>query len=343
MLWILLMPILTGLDTGLIRPFTKLARRDKDRFNKKLLIFVFFLLLSAVFWFLSMLNREYTTDLSYPVRYTNFPDDKVLVGELPASLTLNVSGYGYTLLKYRLSRQLLPIIFDVNSFSLNRVSDESDSFFILSSVAKNKISEQLGGDLEINEITPDTLFFEFSEVISRNVPVEPHLTLEFRKQYMQSGQVQVYPDTVTVSGPESVIDTLERVFTQEVIRRQVDRTLEVDIPLLEKEYLRFSEQEVRVTFPVEQFTEASINVQIETVNVPEGFVLKIFPSEARVSYLVPLSYYEKVRQQQFYAFVDYEMLMNEELRRLPVTMSRYPEFIRGMRFTPQTVDFIIEK
>lgn len=343
MLWILLTPILTGLDTGLIKPFTRLARREKDRFNKKLLIFIFFLLLSAIFWFLSMLNREYTTNLSYPVRYTNFPDEKVLVGELPSSLTLNVSGYGYTLLKYRFSRRLLPLIFDVNSFSLNRVSDENDSFFIVSSVAKNKISDQLGTDIEINEITPDTLFFEFSEVISLNVPVEPHLALEFRQQYMQSGRVQVDPDTITVSGPQSVIDTLEQVFTSELIMKQVDQTVEADIPLLEYEFLRFSVEKVKVTVPVEQFTEAAINVPIETVNVPEGLTLKTFPSEIRVSYLVPLSYYEKVRQQQFYAFVDYEMLINEELRRLPVNLSRYPEFIRGMRFNPQTVDFIIEK
>ncbi len=336
-------PIRTGLDTGLIKPFTRLARKDKDRFNKKLLVFLFFLVVSTIFWFLSMLGKDYTTDMRYPVRYTNFPENKVLVGELPENLILNVRGNGYTLLRYRLSSRLLPIIFDVNSFSLNRVSDESDTFFILSSVAKSKISGQLGADIEINEILPDTLFFHFSEVVSRKLPVKADLQIEFRRQYMQSGPVALDPDTVTVSGPESVMDTLELVFTEPLAKEQVDRTVVTDVLLRPEKYLRFSEESVRVNVPVEQFTEASITVPIETVNVPEGFVLKIFPAEIRVSYLVPLSYYEKVRRQQFQAYVDYEILLKEELRRLPVNLSRYPDFIRGMRFSPQTVDFIIEK
>jgi len=330
------------LDTGFIKPIRQLIQRDKDKFNKKLLVFLFFLVVSTIFWFLSMLNKEYTTDLQYPVEYTNFPEDKVLVGELPSSLTLNVSGYGYTLLRYRLSRQLLPIIFDVNSFSLNRISDEEDTFFILTGVARNKISDQLAG-IEINDIRPDTLFFQFTDVVSRKIPVKAELDLGFRQQYMQSGSVLIEPDSVVAAGPEPVIDTLEHARTNMLSLQDVDRTVEEHVSLSSYDYVSFSEEKVKITVPVEQFTESSIKIPIEAVNVPEELKLKTFPSEVTASFIVPLSDYDRVSQEQFRIYVDYDKLQQENVGRLPVELAAAPEFVRNVRYNPQMVDFIVEK
>ena len=69
------------------------------RLDRRVVVFLFFLVVSSIFWLLSALDKEYTVDLRYPVRYTNFPDKQVLVGELPSDLELTVSTYGFTLVK----------------------------------------------------------------------------------------------------------------------------------------------------------------------------------------------------------------------------------------------------
>ncbi len=43
------------------------------RINRNILIFLFFLLLSFVFWYLNSLSKEIDTTLRYPVTYTNIP------------------------------------------------------------------------------------------------------------------------------------------------------------------------------------------------------------------------------------------------------------------------------
>ena len=109
----------------LVKRFTKVSERKKITLNRRVLIFFFFLLLSILFWFLTALNKEYVTSISYPVRYIRFPEDKVLVNDIPDRLELNVNASGFTLLRYKLKSRLTPIIFDVNSF----ISPPNNSIF----------------------------------------------------------------------------------------------------------------------------------------------------------------------------------------------------------------------
>ena len=85
---------------------TRKPRRKKITLNRKVLVFFFFLLLSILFWFLTAMNQEYETTISYPVRYIKFPERKVLVNDIPDRLDLSVNAGGYTLLRYKLQSRL---------------------------------------------------------------------------------------------------------------------------------------------------------------------------------------------------------------------------------------------
>ncbi len=320
--------------------FGKLTRLKLDR---RVMVFLFFLAISTIFWFLSALGREYTTNIRYPVRYTNFPENMLMVGDPPSNLELTVNSYGYTLVRYYLSRRLMPIVFDVNSFSLNRLPDtETRNFYILSSVAANRIAGQLGADIEILDIRPDTLFFSFTEMTSRKLPVKPVLDLVFDQQFMVKGSIDVEPDSVMVHGPASVIDTMKFVPTKATAIRGLNKSARKNIELAYIDKLTFSTKGVLVTIPVEQFTEASIRIPVEVVNLPDTLTMKTFPSAITVSYLVALTDYDKVDAQLFRATVDYNSPPTGP-GRMAVRLVSRPDFIRSVRFSPQSIDFIIER
>jgi hypothetical protein len=296
-----------------------------------------------IFWFLNALGREYTTELRYPVRYTNYPENMIMVGDLPSSLELKVNAYGYTLLKHYIGRKLLPIVFDVNSFSLNRMPDtDTRNFYIHSSVAANRISGQLGADIEILDISPDTLFFRFTDIVTDRLPVKPVLELQFEQQFMIKGDIVVVPDSIDVSGPGIIVDTMQFVPTKAIIKRGVNKPVNEVIMIPEFMNLNFSENRVLVSIPVEQFTEASLRVPVEVVNIPESLKIKTFPSQVTVSYMVALSDYDRVTAQQFRARVDYNNISDGN-GRLKVEIVNQPGYVRSMRFSPQYVDYIIEK
>jgi hypothetical protein len=320
--------------------FAKLFRIKPDR---RVMVFLFFVVVATIFWFLNVLGLQYTTSLRYPVRYTNFPENKVIVGELPSSLDLTVNAYGYTLVKYYVSSQLLPIVFDVGSFSLTEMPDtETSNFYILSSIARTRIASQLGADIEILDIEPDTLFFNFTEIVSRDLPVRPVVDLEFQQQFMLKGNVSAEPDSITVSGPGSIIDTMKYVPTRLLSLKNLNRSVYEDVSIQDFDLLRFSVSKARVHVPVEQFTEANIKVPLEIVNIPEGMKVKTFPSDITVSYMVALADYEKVNAQQFTAVVDFDRMV-PGMERLEVSLLKQPELVRAVRFSPVAVDYLIER
>ncbi|KPL13815.1 MAG: hypothetical protein AMS26_13100 [Bacteroides sp. SM23_62] len=322
---------------------TRRPRRKKITLNRRVLIFFFFLLLSILFWFLTAMNKDYMTSISYPVRYIRFPEKKVLVNDIPDRLELTVNAGGYTLLRYQLQSRINPIIFDVNSFSLNTVLGDPATLYILTSYAKDRIAKQLSSEIEILGISPDSLFFQFADKVSKKIPVKPSLDISFEKQYMQVGPYLVEPDSVTISGPELMIDTIEMVCTVPVIMSDVNRSFDMELEMQPLHKVEYDPLEVWIQVPVEKFTEASLKVQIEVINMPDSLILRAFPPAVTVSCQIGLSAYETLNEHLFRAVIDYAEVGNMLGNKLQVKMIKMPVYIQSVNFTPKSVEYIVER
>lgn len=314
------------------------------KFDRKLLVFLFFLLLSTIFWFLNELSRNSSTTITYPVKYVNLPKDKVLVKELPSRFELTIEAPGYTLLKYKLSNRLLPLIFDLNQYGFTILGNsERQKFFILTSRARTGISRQLRSDVQILEISPDSLIFEFGEIVQKTVPVVPNLTIDYAKQFMLSGEITTDPDSIIVSGPDLIIDTIQRVFTRHEMIPEVNQSLIRSCNLEVIKNVTYSDKKVTVNIPVEQFTEAVLDIPIEKIHVPDSLVLKTFPGSVTLTCKVSLTNYDKLTYHQFRAVVDFEGIENNLSNKLKVSIVKAPDYVRSVRFHPISVEFIIER
>ncbi len=321
---------------------TRKSRRKKITLNRRVLVFFFFLLLSVLFWFLTAMNQEYEASISYPVRYMRFPEKKVLVNDIPDKLELSVIAGGYTLLRYQLQSRIDPIIFDVNSFSLNTVLGDPSTLYILTSYAKDRIAKQLS-EIEILNISPDSLFFQFADKASKKVPVEPDINISFEKQYMQVGPYLVEPDSVTISGPETIIDTIEVVATEAVIMSDASRSFDMELEMQPLHKVEFDPFEVWIQVPIEKFTEASVKVRIEVINMPESLLLRPFPPAVTVSCQIGLSAYETLNEHLFRAVIDYAEVGNMLGNKLQVQIIKMPVYIQSVNFTPKSVEYIVER
>lgn len=335
---------LLTVEKSLGKKLVHFVQKGRIRLDKKFVVFLFFLLLSTIFWFLNQLGKNSSTLISYPVKYTNLPKDKVLVRDLPSRLDLLVEAPGYTLLKYKLSNRLIPLVMDLNAYPFRIMENsEAQKFFILTSMTRERISRQLRSDIQILDISPDSLIFEFGNIVNRIVPVEPDMSIELSKQFMLKGEITVDPDSIMVSGPDRIVDTLKRVYTKHQELNEVNLTLTKSFAIESIRNVSFSHKKVMVTIPVEQFTEAIFKVPIETVAVPDTLVLKTFPGTVTLSCMVGLSDYERLSPHSFKAVVDYTGIENNLSNKLKVSIDRFPEYVKSIRFHPINVDFIIER
>jgi YbbR domain-containing protein len=313
------------------------------KLNQKVLTFLFFLALASLFWLLNTLDHTYTTNINYPIRYIHQMPNKEMVGNIPDELNLVVNGQGYALLRSIFTSNQHPVVFKVMSLPFNEISKDSGTYFILTKQLKEAIQVQFGNEITISYINPDTLYFTFSPITHKKLPVEPNVNLAFEQQYMQAGNVYTRPDSVMISGPQAVLDTIKQLKTQFQNFSNVNKSFSTDIKLQSLGKAILQQNTVKIFVPVDKYTEAQVSVPIKAINIPDSFHIKTFPANVTVSFDVTLHNYKRVSPKLFRAVVDYKSLDKSLNNKLKINLERQPTFVKNVIFRPKSIDFIIEK
>ncbi len=321
----------------------KFFRWLKDN-RQKILTFTVFLFLSTSFWFLSVLNERYTTQIRYPIRFSNFPSDKAALSDLPTFLELKIESHGFKLLGYHTTTPVNPIMLDLNLFLIDSAKSNPELFAPTIRLFSS-VSNQLSDEVRLIEIQPDTLRLQYSPIIKKKVPVLSRILYQIPKQHILK-QLSITPDSIVISGMAHVLDTIEYVATsEEKIKRlklKKDYQVSLDLPA----EVKCTQKKVNLRFFYEEFTEASMTLPIEVYNLPEGFGARLFPDQVSITYMVGLSDYEKVQAYQFSVIAYYEAPSEaewNEQRKLKLEIKKQPSFILSPQINPTYVDYLLVK
>jgi len=320
-----------------------IGQKIKDNVNQEILTYAVFLLIAITIWYLNALSEDYTTELEFAVKYVDLPDDKVLANNPPDRLRLTVNAQGFTLLKYRFGLRLMPLTLEASYNTLRRKSQ--GEYYIVTNSVINRLATQLSADAVIRDAAPDTLDFVFTETVRKEIPVKSAIQLQFEKGFLPRGNMLIEPARVTVTGPQTIIDTMQFVLTHSRNFRNLNDTLHTTVSLQVPANLRFSVNEVKITQAIQRHTEATLAVQIEPINVPDGLTLRVFPGAVTVSCMVPIADYERLRPHLFRVVVNYNYIRDatDNQTRARVMMVRQPDFVTDLNINPVNVDFIIEQ
>lgn len=301
-------------------------------------MFSVFLLISASIWLLNALSKNYSTVIEYPLVYTDFPEDKVFVGEMPGNLNLQINSHGYALLRYKLFRKPVPISFKISAFNLSRGQDSS-SAYILTRYLKDQIATQLPAELQLLEIKPDTLHFQFADLVTRMVKIKPDFIFTIDKQFTIKDKIELIPDSVEVSGPDLILDTLEYVYTERYDLGELTRDYSDKARLNKQPDLNYGLSRVNCSIELERFTVLQVTVPIDVLNLPDSILLQTFPPSIKLNCKVGLSKYESIEGYPFRAQVDYQEI-EDGVTALNVSIQNMPLYLLGFEYYPKNVEFL---
>ncbi len=220
-------------------------RERKERFlHKELPVFAFFLLLSFVLWYLNELSKELQGTINYPVRYINPPKDRIVTGDLPSKLEMDLRGPGYSILKVRLSGSRAPVVIDLSKVTPRRLMGTLPGYYLVTSGMISTFSKQLHADFDILAIHPDTLFFGYDRLVTKKIGVIPDLQV-----YVPEGKsllITTEPDSITVTGPQHILDTLSAIMTKQRVYNRVNESLRIKVPLVSPANLQVPRRKVTV-------------------------------------------------------------------------------------------------
>ena len=252
-------------------------------FSKDVLSFLLFLILSASFWFVNVLDKVRETTIDIPIRYVSVPQNIEFTNNVPISIKVSVRDNGKELLNYS-RKNNKPI-----AINFNRQFYQNGTIVVSADEIRQVLIRYLSPTTAITQIQPDSLVVAYRKLETRNVRVQLEKHISLAQQYVLDENIVVEPSQVAVVGAGMLFDTLSFVKTNVLELHNLKDTVTRVVKIKPIAGLRFVPDEVKVKLNVERFTEKRIVVPVTVINCPDDIVLRIFPSQVELSFNVPMS------------------------------------------------------
>ena len=309
-----------------------IVKKDKRKF----LTFLIFLVISTALWLVIKLTKEYTTQTTFYVTYTEVPVNK-WVSSSGQPVKLSFVANGFITLRHNLvgnQNRTIEIPLDAIPYRLEGGTTYSYS----SQYIAERVAEWLSiptGDVTVND---DKHYFNMEDLQSKVLPVCVPLQITMPRQYQLYGTPVATPSTLTVFGPKTVLDTMMAVYTDPLHRDNVSEDFNaiVNVDLYDGE-VRSENETVEVFVDVEQFTEMEFEVP---VTVTDTLNLRFFPETMRLKCLVAIKDYASVKGSSFLVLADTAQLHRLQPL-LDLHVAKVPEHVQVLNAEPEQVEYLI--
>ena len=306
--------------------------------NREFLIFLFFLALSGLFWLLIALNETYEAEIPIAVRIVNVPKNVVLTTESTDTLHVTVRDKGFTIATYLYSDRIRPVSINFNQFA-NKTTERGG---VTTSDLQRLIYPQLFASSKIVMVKPDKFVFYFNYGQSKQIPVRLRgQVLPSRSYYLAS--TKIWPQNVLVYASKKTLDSIRYIDTEELNLTNIEDTVVRNIALKKISGVKLIPSSVKVSFYPDVLTEETVEVPIQAINMPEGKVLRTFPSKVRVRFTVGASKFRMVKPEMFVVVVDYREVENRASEKCQLHVRAFPNMVSGVKLDIGAVDYLIEQ
>jgi len=310
-------------------------KQKVERTNKhSAFTFLVFLAISTAAWFLVKLSEDYVTQTSFRLQMEEMPADKwISSAEQSAKMSLNIDGF-HTL-RYKMIRDRVVTI------PLNEVSyrlENGNTYSFSSQYVAEKVAEKLNinaSDITMNDAK---IYFTLDALKSKVVPVVLQSNVTTARQYDIYGIPTLDPSSVTVYGPQEVIDTIKTVRTEPLVMNNVSQNFNATLPLdLLGGRIHSNVKEVKAEVQVEKYTEMDVEVPIK---MTDSLKMRFFPETMTVKCLVAMRDYASITPENFAVAVDKQQLKAMQPL-LDVRLASWPPTVQILSTRPDKVEYLI--
>ncbi|MCQ2974641.1 MAG: hypothetical protein MJ211_07495 [Bacteroidales bacterium] len=323
--------------------FIKLRR---IKINNNLLVYLVSLVLATLFWFLNKTGSNIEPTKEFRIEYINIPKDKILKsGTTTTNLKIKLSAKGSKLLSFGGFQDYIRV--DLSKLTLQNVPNaDSTIMFISDEDIRQQIEVQLPAEFKFISVEPDSIFLDFSQSVTKRVPIILDANISFASQYRASDGINLVPDSAEIIVAASIADSVYQIKTEfiELLNLQDTIVRHLNFSLPEEVDCKLLYTDLKIN--VEKFTEQSIEIPIQQINVPDSVVMRIFPQTAVVKFYVGWNNYQKINKDMFSIVVDYNELNNHSnVNFLPIILNRFPDKfgVTDIRINPESVEYLIER
>lgn len=270
-----------------------MSGRDKKDFKKRKgrdwVSLILSLLLAFFIWLVHNLSNDYSAYLRFQVKaVTNITGHQP---EAVADEILLVRGRatGFYIIRNNRRGSVPQITLEIPPDFFTPIEESSDRFSLTANELKDKLSAALSGEINIDFIETGTLTFTFPEQSHRKVPVNPLISVIYKKQYTNVGDIAISPDSVLIYGNTEDIVNIRSVNTLPVNLANVDKSIQGVTGLETIRGVRIDSEEIRYFISVDRYVEVSGWMSVEVINLPSRHSMVLIPSRVKFTARIPFT------------------------------------------------------
>ncbi|SDF38895.1 hypothetical protein SAMN05216464_11726 [Mucilaginibacter pineti] len=305
--------------------------------RRRLSAFFTCLVLAVLAWVFTTLSNSYNYTVQEVLTFKNAPQKRAFHSLQADTVIATVSGTGWQMVFSKMTPETKPVTVDLHTL-------ESRNFVVLSTQL-TQINAKKETNQQIISIDPDTLYFDFSNRLTKKVPVLAMMGLKYQKQFAVSGDIIIRPAYVTVSGPVDRLQKLDNWKTDSITGGHINETINrrVNLQPVKEGNLNVYPKTVQVIIPVDEFTEKTIEIPVKLINNHKYYNVKVFPQKVKVTFTTSLSRYKDMNDDLFEATADLDLWQEHGYSSLPVKLSHFPPYCKVVKVLPANIDFIVKK
>ncbi len=295
------------------------------------------IIISAVFaiilWGSITLSEEYYADVEIPLQLTDYSDEYAIGTELPKIITIKLRGQGWKLFSVNIGKDVsynVSVKNEIGNQDIALMDYLTDNRWVLS-------------EMSVIDIIPEKVAFSIEEKLTKRVSILPELIIDFKAGYGLAMPVKLEPDSVTITGPRSLVDSLSSVNTNIIKLSSLDKVVSKTIDFVKLPGTTFEKNFTTVHLDVQRIIDNQFDdIAVEILNVPPDRNVILLPNKVSCSVRGGIEILGKLDKDMIKAFIYYRDVVLDTLGSV-IPKIELPENTE-LRFTkPERLRYVIKK
>ncbi|MDN4165988.1 hypothetical protein QWY31_10775 [Cytophagales bacterium LB-30] len=286
--------------------------------RENLKVVVLSILAATTFWFFTALNKNYTTQINYPISFVYEREGLMEVAENAKEISIDVSGGGWNLLRktvwFNVPEVVIPIENPLNTH------------YIRGAALYPEIASQLK-EIKLNYVVTDTLFFDIQRIDTLKVALfVPDSAISLETDHRVTSDVMINPDTLLVVGPEKILAQLDGRLAIPLRQTEIDNNFRerINVPKYPFEKVQISPPSVEVFFEVTRYVHKEILVPISYLGAFKDRKAQVSDSTSKVIITLPFKDSKITLVADSFRVIADKRKLNLKDSTLTLTLDKYP-------------------
>lgn len=292
-------------------------------------------LFGVLAWVSVNLREQYIVTLDAPFAVENVPEGLAVKSPIPGAMQLKFRGDGWRLAGLLLGRHP-KLVFSVNTLppgnrpiSFNDVADRVT----------------LPAGVQLLDVKPESVRVSLGKSGRKLVPVVLDYSAAFRDGYGQVGTTSITPDSVTITGAEVLLNSIEVWKTERREFENLKASVDVSIPLAPPEpyLLTFSSPAVRVVINVEPFAEKQFSgITVDVADVPADREVILIPPRIEIVVRAGIKQLSALSSAEFHIRTTYRRIAADSTGSVETDIAA-PPGVQIVSRRPEHLQYIVRK